>query len=285
MSQDIFNLWNNTYNLIGSNLVIKGYSRAGERSSFQIPAISLMFDAGVRTSNTPNNIFISHCHADHIFDLPIILAGMSNKKTDIYSPVEENVIDNFIRSSFRLINNGNMNLPSYQINRIVPFKKINFSENKRNYQIEVFKCFHTVPTNGYGLSEIKKKLKPEYIGKKGIELVELKKSNVEICYSVEDYIFAYLTDTTIKVFNNKNIFKYKTIMVECTILTEDAKDSARKHKHTYWGDLLPIIKSHPDNHFLIIHISPRYNQEEIIDFFKTEKTKNNLNNVEPWINS
>ena len=73
MSQDIFNLWNTTYNLKNSNLVLKGYSRAGERSCFQIPAISLMFDAGVRTSNTPNHIFITHCHADHFFDLPIIL--------------------------------------------------------------------------------------------------------------------------------------------------------------------------------------------------------------------
>ena len=284
MSQDIFNLWNNTYNIIGSNLVIKGYSRAGERSSFQIPAISLMFDAGIRTSNTPNHIFISHCHADHIFDLPIILAGTTSK-TNIYSPIEENIVDNFVRSSFAFINNGNVQTSPYQINRIMPSQKINFSENKRDYQIEVFKCFHRVPTNGYGLSEIKKKLKPEYVGKSGKELVELKQSNIEICYQFIDNIFAYLTDTTTKVFNNESIFNYKTIMVECTILTEDAKDSARKHKHTYWGDLLPIIKSHPDNYFLIIHISHRYNQEEIIEFFKKEKEKCNLNNVEPWINT
>ena len=284
MSQDIFNLWNNTYNLIGSNLVIKGYSRAGERSSFQIPAISLMFDAGIRTSNTPNHIFISHCHADHIFDLPIILAGMTSK-TNIYSPIEENIVNNFVRSSFLLINNGNIQTSPYQINKVIPSQIINLSENKRNYQIEVFKCFHRVPTNGYGLAEIKKKLKPEYVGKSGTELVELKKSNVEICYKIEDYIFAYLTDTTTKVFNNKNIFKYKTIMVECTILTEDAKDSARKHKHTYWGDLFPIIKSHPNNHFLIIHISPRYHSDEIIEFFKKVKDKHNIQNVEPWINT
>ena len=72
MNQDIFNLWNHTYNLKGSNLVLKGYSRAGERSCFQIPAISLMFDAGIRTSNTPNHIFISHCHADHFFEDPAV---------------------------------------------------------------------------------------------------------------------------------------------------------------------------------------------------------------------
>ena len=73
-------------------------------------------------------------------------------------------------------------------------------------------------------------------------------------------------------------------MVECTILTEDGKESAKKHMHTYWGDLLPIIKSHPNNHFILIHISTRYNQEEIIEFFNKEKETHGITNVEPWIN-
>jgi len=283
MNQDIFNLWNNSYNLKGSNLILKGYSRAGERSCFQIPAISLMFDAGIRTSNTPNHIFISHCHSDHIFDLPIILTGIY-KKTNIYSPVEKNIVDNFIKASYALINNGNKKVPPYIINRVLPSQKINFKENKRNYQIDVFKCYHRVPTNGYGLSEIKKKLKPEYLGKSGKEIVQLKKENVEICYDFEDNIFAYLTDTTPNVFNNDNIFKYKTIMVECTILDEEYKESARKHMHTYWGDLLPIIKSHPNNHFILIHLSVRYNKEEIIEFFESQKQATGLKNFEPWLN-
>jgi len=283
MSQDIFNLWNTTYNLKNSNLVLKGYSRAGERSCFQIPAISLMFDAGVRTSNTPNHIFITHCHADHFFDLPIILAGIC-KKTNIYSPIDESTVDNFIRSSFTLINNGNVRIPPYHINRVFPSQIIKFSENKRDYKIEVFKCYHRVSSNGYGLSEIKKKLKSEFVGKNGKEIVELKKKGIEICDLVEDYVFAYLTDTTPRVFNNENIFKYRTIMVECTILTEDGKDSAKKHMHTYWGDLLPIIKSHPNNHFILIHISTRYNQEEIIEFFNKEKETHGITNVEPWLN-
>ena len=283
MSQDIFNLWNNKYTIRGTSLTLKGYSRAGERSCFQIPAISLMFDAGVRTVNTPNHIFITHCHSDHFFDLPIILSGIW-KSTNIYSPVNENIVDNFIRSSFMLLNNGNTRVPPYIINKVVPNQKIRFTENKRNYMIEVFKCYHRVPTAGYGLSEIKKKLKPEYIGKSSHEIVELKKQKVEICHNVEQYIFAYLTDTTHRVFNNENIFKYSTIMVECTILEEDDKESAKKHMHIYWGDLLPIVKSHPENHFILIHISVRYSQEEIVDFFSKEKETHQLTNVEPWIN-
>ena len=158
MNKDIFNSWNNTYELSGTNLTIKGYSRAGERSCFQIPALSLMFDAGLRTTNTPNNIFITHCHSDHIFDLPIILSGLF-KKTNVYSPIDKQQMHNFINSSFMLLNNGKNKIPPYQINKVNPNQIIYFEENKRKYQMEIFKCYHRVPTVGYGLSEIKKKLK------------------------------------------------------------------------------------------------------------------------------
>ena len=122
------------------------------------------------------------------------------------------------------------------------------------------------------------------MGLSGKEIVALKNQKIDIFETINDYIIAYLTDTTIKVFSNSNIFKYKFIMIECTILDEESKDSAKKHMHIYWGDLLPIIKSNPKNHFILIHISNRYNNEEITNFFESEKEKNQINNVEPWIN-
>ena len=284
MSQDIFSLWNNTHNLKDTSLTIKGYSRAGERSCFQIPAISLMFDAGVRTVNTPNHIFITHCHSDHFFDLPIILSGINNKKTNIYTPVNVGMVNNFIESSLLLINNGkNRRMPEYQINKVNPGQIINFSENKRDYQVEIFKCYHTVPALGFGLAEVKKKLKKEYYGKPGKEIAELKKTK-DIFELVNQYIITYLTDTTIQVFDDHNIFKYKNIIVECTILEEEFKESAYNHKHIYWGDLLPIIKSHPENNFILIHISIRYNNEDIISFFDKVKEQEKISNVEPWLN-
>ena len=66
---DIFNIWNFHKKLEGTNFTLKGHSRGGERSGFQIPAISLMFDAGLRTHQTPNHIFITHTHCDHFFEL------------------------------------------------------------------------------------------------------------------------------------------------------------------------------------------------------------------------
>ena len=56
-------------------------------SNRECPALSIMFDAGLRTHQTPNNIFITHTHCDHFFDLPIILTGV-NKLVNIYTPID-----------------------------------------------------------------------------------------------------------------------------------------------------------------------------------------------------
>ena len=72
------------------------------------------------------------------------------------------------------------------------------------------------------------------------------------------------------MFFKMNIFGYKHIIVECTILNEEEKESAYSHGHIYWGDLKTIVKNHPDNQFILIHFSTRYSDDEIIEFFNKE---------------
>jgi ribonuclease Z len=276
---DIFNIWNFHKELEGTNFSLKGHSRGGERTCFQIPAISLMFDAGLRTHQTPNHIFITHTHCDHFFDLPIILAG-EDKHTDIYTPVNTKLVTEFIISSFKMMYQGGNKLPSFKVHQVNYNDIINFTENKRDYQVDVFKCYHRVKTVGYGISEIKNKLKHEYNNKSGPEIVALKKAGINISEKVKDPQVVYLTDTNIKVFNNYNIFDYKNIIVECTVLDEENKESAYKNGHIYWGDLSSIIESHPNNKFILIHFSTRYTDEYITEFFD----KIPLTNVFPWLN-
>ena len=276
---DIFKIWNFHKLLDGTNLTLKGHSRGGERTCFIIPALSIMFDAGLRTHQTPNNIFITHTHCDHFFDLPIILTG-ENKPVNIYTPIDKQIVMDFITSSFKMMNPNNYNIPKVSIFEVKPGDNINFVENKKKYKIKVFKCYHRVKTVGYGLSESKVKLKQEYLSYSNQEIVKLKKENVNIFEMKEDYQVVYLTDTNIKVFNNTEIFKYKNIIVECTILDEENKNSAYKNGHIYWGDLKEIVKLHSENKFILIHFSTRYSNEFITNFFDKEM----INNVFPWIN-
>jgi len=243
-----------------------------------------MFDAGVRTHQTPNHILITHCHCDHSFELPTILAGDWKNPTNIYTPVDPKIIINFIHSSFTLMNNGKKKSPPFTVHQVKPGDTFHFTEGKKNFEVEVFQCYHTVDTVGYGISEIRNKLKEEFMGKEGRELAALKKEGIDICYPEKVSNITYLCDTSIDVFNNSKIFDYTHIMVECTILFEDQKESAYKNGHIYWGDLLPIVKSHPENQFILIHFSTRYSDDEIVSFFESEMKTHSIDNVFPWIN-
>ena len=158
---DIFALWSYHYELKGTGgLTLRGYSRGGERSGFTIPALSVMFDAGIRTHQTPDRILITHCHCDHSYDLPIIMAGNYDVRCKIYSPVASQVLDSFITSSFKLMGNTVPHHQTTHLDHMVDHR-FQFKQNNKLYEIETFRCYHTVPTIGYGISEFRQKVKKE----------------------------------------------------------------------------------------------------------------------------
>ena len=277
---NIFSIWNYFKELENTGLILKGHSRGGERSGFLLPSLSLMFDAGIRTQQTPKNIMITHCHCDHSYELPTILAGGWKTLTTIYTPNDPKLIINFIHSSFTLMNGGIRKSPPFKIIQVKPGDEFEITEGRTKIQVNVFKCYHTVDTVGYGISEKKQKLKDEYLSLPGQEIAKLKHEQADIFRNELDKKVIYLTDTKIDVFQDLNIFGYKHIIVECTILNEEEKESAYSHGHIYWGDLKTIVKSHPDNQFILIHFSTRYSDDEIVEFFNKE----NLPNVFPWLN-
>ena len=71
---------------------------------------------------------------------------------------------------------------------------------------------------------------------------------------------------------------------EISFYIPEVKESAYKNGHIYWGDLLPIVKSHPKNQFILIHFSTRYTDEFITEFFDNTIKENELTNVYPWLN-
>jgi ribonuclease BN (tRNA processing enzyme) len=153
--------------------------------------------------------------------------------------------------------------------------------------LEVFRCYHSVPSLGYGLVEKRTKLKHEYQGKSGHELADMKHQGIEIDEEIEVPFFLYLGDTTIEVLqdkeNEKEIWKYSTVMIECTFLLDEEEGQAESRKHMHWNHLLPYIEEHPETFFILYHFSRRYKAEEIREFF--DQNASSLSNVHPWISS
>jgi len=153
-----------------------------------------------------------------------------------------------------------------------------YALDKKNF-VQVYDCFHTVPTVGYGFFEKRQKLKQEYKGLPGKEIARLRETGTNIYDIGIQRNFVFLGDTTSEVFHKHDVlFEYPVIIVECTFLYPDHEENAKSSGHIHWSHIEEIIINHPDNIFVLIHFSMRYKISEIIEFFKDKPQ-----NVYPWI--
>ncbi|CAJ2651711.1 unnamed protein product [Trifolium pratense] len=96
-------------------------------------------------------------------------------------------------------------------------------------KVKAFRTYHVIPSQGYIVYSVKKKLKSEYIGLSGNEIKNLKASGVEC---------TFLNDA---------------------ITMEHAKD----YGHTHLSEIISYADRLQNKAILLIHFSARYTVEEI----------------------
>ena len=276
---------------------LKGYSLAALRTNFYIKELGIMLDAGLSSPTvTINHLLVTHPHSDHVANLPFhIYSYKAPDKIQIYVPkgIEKHVKE-FIESAYLLsshtfpeeenIKREELYLYNYyDLIAVEPEQEIPILIKKNKFNLEIFKCFHQVPCVGYGISETRKKLKEEYAGLKGSEIGELRKKGVEINVEVKVKFLCYLGDTSKEIFQGEQwerIVQYKNIIIECSFIRDSEIEQADKTFHIHWNHIEPIIDKYLNNTFMLIHFSQRYDNSELVEFFK-QKAKPN---VIPWIN-
>jgi hypothetical protein len=85
------------------------------------------------------------------------------------------------------------------------------------------------------------------------------------------------------------LFQCSTIVVECSFVAwdmdeEEAEHQASSRGHIAWSQLRPIVESHPDIEFILVHFSLRYSDEELRRFFSTASSNGTyVPNVLLWL--
>lgn len=268
--QSLLDVWKENKQIGNSRWTLSGSSTAGIRTSFFCNELKILLDAGYQNYNKIGEVFITHCHADHIACLPlIILENIHNKiETNIYCPIEvvtllENMIDTFLKCNYS--SEVNHKKKYYKVIGMSSQYLINLKLNGLDIKIEIIDSVHTVPTISYGFIEIKKKLKDEYIGINGAELVKLKQDGIEITKKVEEKKMVFCGDTSIEIFKDSpHILEYNNIIIECTFFEKEELPSAIERKHMHWEQLKEIVESNSNINFFIIHISAKYNNKQEI---------------------
>lgn len=280
----VYNIWSYSEKLDGTNYTIKGHSRASERSSFFIPELNILLDAGLPTNFSPNLILVTHCHSDHCCSLPMVIVNIDSSVINskiVVPKKQEQMFNKSLDADYNLYMESYSYKPKYNLIGIEPNKE--FEHNK--LLIKTYKSDHSVNCLSYGIIEVRKKLKEEYKGLNGKELVALKKEGVVIDEKKYEKMFVYVGDTTIKILKNyPELFEYKTIIIECTYLFEEDEMHLENKKHIHWKLLKPYIQANPGTYFLLIHFSLRYKNREIKEFLEKEKMEMGIDNFRPWLN-
>jgi len=267
--EGLYNVWKNNTPIGSTNLSITGNSVAGIRTAFQIPQWKIQLDAGHQSFNKISDIFITHSHADHVASLPlIILENISDKiTTNIYCPKESKCLIEGMIKSFLMCNYNSSRVPTHYYNVIGldPKYLLELVLNKQTVIIKSFYSDHTVATLSYGFIEKKKKLKDEFKGLCGKDIVELKSQGVEINSQIEHKRFVFCGDTSIHIFTlNPDILTFDNIVIECTFFDEIDLKLAKDRKHMHWLQLKPIISDNLHINFYLIHISAKYHDTEYL---------------------
>jgi len=173
---------------------IIGYSVAGEETVVAVPQLDVCFDVGKAPDQIIpiNNVLLTHGHMDHAAGLAYYLsqrnfcgisAGTILAPDNLLPPMRQ-IIDAWSKLD------GNK-IPA----KLVGVKPGDEYKIKPNLIARVFPTKHSKGSVGFTIIEKRKKLKTEYIGLTGPQIVELKKQGIEIDNPLEFPIVTYLGDT------------------------------------------------------------------------------------------
>lgn len=272
------------------SLKLSGYSRAAHRTGIEIIGLNVLLDAGLDVQKAFPHIFITHQHLDHVIYLPQYTMNIDNDKQYINVISTNNILNNVkpylceaLKMSKNIINcniyddilkKANTNFIPININD--NNDSYNFCNGKEQWIVNSVNCYHGIDSVGFGFSVIKNKLKDEYLNLSNLEIIKLKKDGKTITNEIKEDIFLFLGDTNKNILQNKEIYKYQSIIIECTYIYEEELHLAKINKHIHWLDIKNIIIENKNIQFILIHFSMKYKNQEIIDFFNKE----NLTNID-----
>ena len=238
---------------------LAGYSVAGEETVIVAPELDCAFDIGKcpREALTVNHVLLSHGHMDHAAGLTYYFAqrdfqgiatGVVLAPENLIEPLED------LMSAWGRVEG---HVPP---SRFVPMRHGQDYEIRRGLLARAFSVRHVTGALGYAVVDVRNKLKEQFLGLTGPQIVELKNKNVEITNRVEYPLVAYLGDTGNANYSDlPHVAQAKALLIEVTFFDADHLSRARAGKHVHVTDLPEMLEGMNNEHIIIIHVTRRTN--------------------------
>lgn len=241
---------------------ILGYSVAGEETVIAVPELNVCFDVGKAPFEmlAIDHVLLTHGHMDHAAGLAYYFSQrnfVGNAPGCVLTPKP---LVQPIRDLLRVwaAIEGH---PSPA--RIVGLEPGEDFEVRRGLIVRPFEVNHRVPALGYCVIDVRHKLKPEYTGLSGPELVALKKQGTQIEHHVEVPLIAHSGDTAEGAWLDLEIVRRARVLIlECSFFEADHVNRARAGYHLHVRDVARILGKLENEHFVIHHVSRRSSLRE-----------------------
>ena len=265
------------------NLTLIGQSIAGCRSCITIPEFGMVFDYGLNplVATLQPMVAITHGHADHMGALHFhAFERRMHRMGDPTYLMPLECMENFNAAyeSYKKLNRHGKIFVSktYMIEPINRrelnndlSKQVAIKAPKGKYIVKAFATPHTVPSVGYIVYDVRKKLLPQYQSLTGKEIGKLVKTGVEVSKTVEIPIFGYTGDTKIEgILGNPEFLECEVLMTECSYIgkeddEEDTVAKCRARGHIHMDEIRKNAEKFKNTYLILCHFSRRYKKLEI----------------------
>ncbi|MBK8915976.1 MAG: MBL fold metallo-hydrolase [Phycisphaerales bacterium] len=210
-----------------------------------------------------DNVFLTHGHMDHAAGVAYYFSQrmfIDNQPGVVFAP--EPLVDPLQRL-MRLWSEIDGHEPAANIVAAIADRDIPL---RRDLVVRPFTVNHpcrrhgrsTVQTLGFVAIEVRQKLRPEFAGMEGPQLVELKNRGEEITRTLELPLIAYCGDTAIGPWLDRpDVRNARVLLLECTFVEPDHVDRARAGYHLHVRDLREIVPKLANERILLTHLSRR----------------------------
>ncbi len=261
------------------DLDIIGYSVAGEETVIGMPQLDVCFDIGKAPDQLIpiSHVLLTHGHMDHAAGIGYYL---SHRKFCGQSPGTLLAPANLLGPIRQIIDAwGKLDGNQVPVN-LVGVKPGDEYQIKPNLFTRVFPTKHSRGSVGFTVIEKRKKLKEEYLGLTGPQIVELKKQGITIDYSVEIPIVSYLGDTRYVDFGQlEYVARSRILIAECTFFVDEHIDRADAGRHMHIDEFVRLIDGLDNEHIVITHLTQRTSMGEIRKILKQKLARKTYDKV------